>query len=226
MVGTTGWKRCLGAVVCAVVLAVSGCGAVNPFAPVGTPSPSLAPTYDPDRPTPAAPKGHRWAEADENGVLVAVPSSWKVVDKKLVDGIGDTAAMKDLAQEFSLDPAQLEATIASSDVMVFGPRVKGYTPNVGVTSTTEPMPSASELMAAMQQMGGSAGKVGKTRTVSTQMGKALVQPYSAKVLSFTVHGRMILVSKGPKLVAVTVSHVSPKQVDAITNVILEHLQSY
>lgn len=220
MVGTTGWKRCLGAVVVAVVMTVSGCGGL-PFG--NSPTPSLAPTYNPDRPVPAAPKGLAWAVADQNGVLVAVPKNWKVMSAETVLASGDRSLLTKFAKQFKLDPSQLDEMMRSFDVMSFAPPVKGFAPNINVGGQKGTVPTKAEITA---QLKGTGMKPGKVRTAKTPMGTATVVPYSMSIAGRTVHGRAILVQKKDRLVTVAVSHVSAKEADKVTGVVLKHLRTY
>ncbi len=224
MTGTTGWKRCLGAVVCVLVMAVGGCGSLNPFAPVGTPSPSLAPTYDPDRPTPKAPKGYTWAPADSAGVVVPVPKGWKVVPAETLLASSNPKVVAEAAKRVGMDPAAFQQAMRELDVMAVGPAGKSGAPTVGVQSgPVAELPSEAQTAKEAKAFGGT---VGKARTVKTPIGSARLTSYTLPLPNGAVHGRNLLVVRKDTAILISVAHSSAKAADQVTAGVVKHLARY
>ena len=166
----------------------------------------------------SAPTGSKFVEAKGTGLRFAVPDDWKLFDAEAISSGKDKALIKELEKTFSMNADQLARVFGQLDLMVVGPPVKKFAPNVNVVANgLTKLPAASDLATQLEKFG---AKTSTPRDETTPLGPAIVVPYTLSSGGNEVKGRSIVL-EGPKgFVTITVSHVDDAAADALTATIL------
>jgi hypothetical protein len=136
---------------------------------------------------------------------------------------GDQDAIAEAAKSMGVTADQLATIGEQIEVIVFGPTVKGFTVNINaVPQPNTTMPTAEQAASQLEQIGGT---VGTPVEGTTALGRSLVVPYTVKVKDQIVQGRTVLVETDEGVATLTVSHVSSKQADELTEAILADVGS-
>jgi hypothetical protein len=222
---TTGLKSF--AVVVVAALAVAGCGGESPPTTPGSAgsSSSAAATSESASPspigTPEPPSGSDWVVADKTGIRFPVPEDWKSLSFREVLEAGDEKAIAEAAKTMGVTPDQLDDLADQIEVIVFGPTLKNFAVNINaIPQPGVAMPSAKQAASQLEQIG---GEVGTPKTGTTAFGASLVVPYTLQVRGTTVQGRSILLETPDGIATLTVSHVSAKEADKLTQDILDNV---
>lgn len=198
----------------------TGSGETSP-APAASSS-SVAPE-SPSAGAAQLPEGAQWAESSTAKVRFAVPKTWSVVDATKLFESGDEAKIAAAAKDLGLTADQLRQAAGQIDVLVTGPPVKEFAPNVNVVpNALTALPDESALAAELTTIGAQAGP-GDTRP--TPLGEAIVVPYTLKQGTTTVQGRSIVAPVAGGFTTITVSHVDTQAADTIADQVLATLQS-
>lgn len=171
---------------------------------------------------PALPEGSQWAESSTQGIRFAVPDTWKTVDATKTIAAGDEAAIESAASDMGLTADQLRQAAESIDIIIMGPVVDQFAPNVNVVpNTLSALPPLASLKAEAESVG---AVVGEGSTIATPLGDAIVLPYVLELEAAAVQGRAIVAPVAGGFTSITVSHVTEEEADALTEQILTTLQ--
>lgn len=192
-----------------------------------TPAPAASSSAAaPESPSASAaelPDGAQWAESSASKVRFAVPKTWSVVDATKLFESGDEAAIASAAKDLGLTADQLRQAAGQIDVLVTGPPVKQFAPNVNVVpNALTALPDESVLGAQLESIG---AKVSPGATRPTPLGEAIVVPYTLKQGTTTVHGRSIVAPVADGFTTITISHVDTQAADTIADQVLATLQA-
>ena len=176
----------------------------------GSASPSAAPVE--------APAGTTFVEAKGSRLRFAVPQDWSVLDPSTLSTEPDSPIAKELEKTYQLSAEQLAQVFGQMQLMVVGPAERSFAPNVNVVpNPLTSLPAATDLAAELGKVG---AKTGTPRDATTPLGPAIVVPYELQSGKNLVQGRSIVL-KGPEgFVTITVSHITDKGADAVTDDIL------
>lgn len=192
--------------------------------PASSPSPAgNESTPEAPAPDPELPNGFQWAESSTQGIRFAVPGTWTAVDAKQIIGSGSEADIESAAQDMGLSVDQLRQAAEQIDIIVMGPAVDGFAPNINVvpTSLTE-LPTQEALAAEAESVGASVGQ-GSVREAPG--GQAMVLPYVLELETANVQGRAIVAPVPGGFTSITVSHINAEDADALTDQILASLHT-
>ena len=214
----------LAAVLC--VGALAGCSGQDDDAtatPTTAPSTSASAGADSAAPSPStsrppAPEGTQWVATASSGLRFAAPDDWKVFDTDTLTTDRDEGLIKELTQTYDVTEEQLGQIFASMDLVVIGPAQDGFAPNVNVVpNPLTALPEASELASELEKIGATAGT---PRDVTTELGPAIVVPYSVASGTNEVKGRSIVLEGPDGFVTITVSDVTDEAAEDLTEQIL------
>lgn len=142
--------------------------------------------------------------AKKSGVSLELPPGWETVDPKelLKDSSNAPKGLQDMAKAQGVTVDQLLQTLAQSvDLMAMGESKDGFTDNVNVIPSPQPVPAA-ELKASYEQQGGT---VTGTDTVETSAGAASSVTYTMSNGAMTIHGTALAVPTDSGAALITVS---------------------
>lgn len=206
------------------LVVLGGCsGTTDDKTPAPAPSVSSTAPESPSTSAADLPEGAQWAESGASKVHFAVPKTWSVVDATQLFASGDEAKIAAAAKDLGLTADQLRQAAGKIDVLVTGPPVKQFAPNVNVVpNALTALPDESALGAELESIG---AQVSPGETRATPLGEAIVVPYTLKQGTTTVHGRSIVAPVAEGFTTITISHVDTQAANTIADQVLATLQT-
>lgn len=226
--------RSFAALATASVLALTACGSGEGSGSSSDDSPSTSTSSSPSSAESSAAESSEESEspdetqsaespegtvtAKKSGVSFELPQGWETFDPNelLKDTSNAPKGLEDMAKAQGVTVDQLLQNLAQSiDLMAMGESKNGFTDNVNVIPSPQPV-SASELKASYEQQGGT---VTGTDEVKTSAGAAPSVTYTMSNAGRTIHGQVIGVptDSGAALITVSASDASTAK-EAITTI--------
>lgn len=161
--------------------------------------------------------------SQKSGVSFQLPKGWETFDpnKLLKDTSNAPKGLEDMAKAQGVTVDQLLQNMAQSiDLMAMGEADKGFTDNVNVIPSPQPV-STADLKASYEQQGGT---VTGTDDVKTSAGTAPSVTYTMAANGLTIHGQVIGVPTDSGAALITVSASDPATTEKTITTIADSIK--
>ena len=137
-----------------------------------------------------SPAGSTFAESPKAGIRFAIPAEFTALNPSALSGVsGDElpAAIVAMASVQGLDPGAFLAQLAAqTDLLVVGPPVDGFAPNLNVITNPAPvLPDAAAITTQLEAVGATNVTV---TPVATSLGDGIVTSYEVDTGTKTIFG--------------------------------------